>query len=723
MSNFVLIITDSAEDAAALQKILPKAKDGPFAIEWVRTLEQARRRVTQDGIDIILMDFTLPDSNGIQTFDSLFAAATAVPILTLVSETEENLARDAVQRGAQGYLLKGHFQNALVPQALRNTIQRKQVEEALFVEKERAEVTLNSIGDGVISTDRSGNITYINVAAERMTGWSKDEAIGHPIADVLNLVDSVTRKPIGNPVAQVIQENKPLALSANSDLVRRDGERIPIEDSTAPIYDRRGQGTGAVIVFRDLGQAQAVLVNKMTYLAQHDLLTDLPNRMLLQDRLSHAIASARRNNTALAVLFLDLDNFKNINDSLGHAVGDKLLKSVAQRLLTCIRESDTVSRHGGDEFVILVEEEHSLEGALHTADKVLATLALPYQILQYDLHTTVSIGISVFPADGQDGDTLLKNADTAMYHAKKKGRNNYQFFNADMNRLAVERHAIEIGLRRALEEQEFVLYYQPKVNLKQGTITGVEALLRWQHPERGCILPGDFVSIAEDCGLIVPIGRWVMREACRQIQAWVDAGLKSVPVAVNVSALEFRRQDFLQGVRNILHDTGLQASLLELELTESVLMPHSACSSKVLHTLKEIGVKLAVDDFGTGYSSLNYLQELPIDVLKIDQSFVRGITDTIGKRIIVTAVIGMGNNLMHRVIAEGIETHEQFTFLNTLDCEEGQGNYFSPPLPAERFTELLETGLASSLFAGDDAAAPTPRVYSPAGRPGPSAHI
>ncbi len=721
MSNLVLIITDDAEDAAILQHALPKAKDGPFEIEWVRSLAQANQRVTEDGIDVVLMDLFLPDSNGIETFDSLFSVAPAVPILTLVSKNKVELAREAVQHGAQGYLLKGHFQSALVPQALRNTIQRKQVEEALFLEKERAEVTLNSIGDGVISTDRAGNITYINVAAERMTGWSKKEAFGHPIAEVLNLFDSVTRAPVGNPVAQVIEQSKPLALSANSELLRRDGQKISIEDSTAPIYDRRGRVTGAVIVFRDLGQAQAVMVQKMTYLAQHDPLTDLPNRLLLQDRLEHAIAQAKRSGFSLAVLFLDLDNFKNINDSLGHAIGDQLLQSVAQRLLTCIRASDTVSRHGGDEFIILVEEERPPEAALHTADKVLAALALPHQIQHYELHTTVSIGISTFPTDGQDAETLLKNSDTAMYHAKQKGRNNYQFFNAEMNRIAVERHEVEAGLRRALEVNELVLYYQPKVNLRTGVITGAEALLRWRHPKRGLIPPGEFVSIAEDSGLIIPIGRWVMREACRQTQAWLAAGLKSVPVAVNVSALEFHRKEFLQGVRDILHDTGLQSGLLEVELTESVLMPHSHCSSKLLHSLKELGVKLAVDDFGTGYSSLNYLQELPIDALKIDQSFVRGITHTAGKRIIVTAVIGMGTNLMHRVIAEGIETREQFAFLNAQQCEEGQGNYFSPPLSAERFARLLQTGLPSSLFSPEEGIPAVPRTSSVSGRQGPSA--
>ncbi|RJG03879.1 putative bifunctional diguanylate cyclase/phosphodiesterase [Noviherbaspirillum sedimenti] len=698
MSNLVLIVSDRAEEAEALRNVLPQAIDGPFDIEWVRTLARAMQRLTGDGIDIVLMDFFLPDSKGMRTFDQLFEAAAPVPIMTLVTEGEMDLAQEAVQRGAQGYILKGHFRNALLPQALRNTIHRKQVEDALFIEKERAAVTLDSIVDGVISTDSEGRITYLNNTAERMTGWAKAEAIGHPVAEVFPLVDNINRKSFNDPVVQVIQEMRPLALRADALLVRRNGQEAAIEDSVAPIYDRRGKIRGAVIVFRDIGPAQALMVQKMTYQAHHDSLTDLPNRILLIDRLEHAIALAKRNGTTLAVLFLDLDNFKNINDSHGHATGDQLLASVAQRLLNCIRASDTVSRLGGDEFVILVTEERHAEAAAHTAEKIIASLAQPHRIQQYAFHITASIGISTFPADGEEADTLIRNADTAMYYAKKKGRNNYQFFNAAMNRRAVERQFIEVGLRRALEAQEFSLYYQPKVNLKTGKITGVEALLRWHHPERGLMLPGDFVSIAEDCGLIVPISRWVLREACRQTKLWLEAGFKPISTAVNISALAFHNQNFLQDLRDILQETALDPACLELELTESVLMPDSQFSNEILQTLKSIGVKLAIDDFGTGYSSLSYLQEFPIDVLKIDQSFVRGIPELARNRIIVTAVTGMGISLKYRVIAEGVETRKQFSFLTSLECDEGQGNYFSPPLAADRCTRLLKTGIAENLL-------------------------
>lgn len=698
MLNIILLITDESVDAENLQQILEQAQDGPFAIEWIRSLQDALHRLDTDGIGVILLDFFLPDSQGIQTFDKVFATASPVPVVTLVSDDSIALAREAVQRGAQGYLLKGHFQNELVPQALRNTIERKLVEDALFVEKERAAVTLDSIGDAVISTDRLSVITYINVAAERMTGWEKQQATGRPIADVLKLINSITRTPETNPVARVIRESMPRELSANCTLIRLDGQEIAVEDSTAPIYDRRGRVTGAVIVFRDIGPAQSAMAQQMRYLAHHDALTGLPNRTLVNDRLATAISLAKRNGTSLGVLFLDLDNFKYVNDSLGHGMGDRLLKSVAHRLSGCIRASDTVSRYGGDEFVILVAEDKRAEGAAQIADKVIAALALSHAILHYELHTTTSIGISTYPADGQDAETLVKNADTAMYYAKNDGGNGYQFFNAEMNQRAVERHVIETDLRHALENQELVLYYQPKVNLKTGAITGVEALIRWLHPHRGFMLPHQFVAIAEECGLILPIGRWVLQEACKQAKAWSDAGLTAISMAVNVSTLEFRNHDFLPGIHRILRETGLDPHLLELELTEGLLMSSSEYTRGILHKLKEIGIRLAVDDFGTGYSSLNYLQEFPIDVLKIDQSFVRDITENEGKRIIVTAVIGMGTNLMHRVVAEGIETREQFLFLNAQRCEEGQGYYFSPPLTAARCTGLLATGISEDLL-------------------------
>ena len=357
-------------------------------------------------------------------------------------------------------------------------------------------------------------------------------------------------------------------------------------------------------------------------------------------------------------------------------------------LSASVRSSDTVCRQGGDEFVILLEIEH-VEDAMFSAQKILAALMVPYHIDLLEIHVTASIGISLYPDDGQDADTLIKNADTAMYQAKARGRNNYHFFEQAMNIRAVERHVIESGLRYALERQEFVLHYQPKINLLSGAIIGVEALIRWQHPERGLLLPVHFVPIAEDSSLILPIGRWVLREACLQARAWLEEGLPPITVAVNTSALEFRAKDFIENIRATLEETGLEPGYLELELTESVLMHDAESTSSVLHTLAELGVKLAVDDFGTGYSSLSYLRQFPIHTLKIDQSFVNDMTRNSGDATLVGAVISMGKSLNHHVIAEGVETAEQYAFLLDQKCDEGQGYYFSRPVAAEAFATLL----------------------------------
>ncbi len=691
MTNRVLIITAADTDAKVLEEVLSNARDETFIIERLSRLSDGLERLKTGGIDVIMADLYLPDGRGIETFDKLFAVAPHTPIMMLSAMDDETLAMEAVRRGAQGYLSKGHFGSYLVPQSLRNIIQRKTVEATFFIEKARAEITLNSISDAVIGTDMSGNVDYLNIAAEGMTGWSREEARGRPIGEVMMIIDGSSRVLEPNPTELVLQHNKTMGLTAGTILIRRDGKEVVIEDSAAPIHDWDGKLTGAVIVFHDITAAKDMGL-KMAYLAQHDFLTNLPNRVLLNDRITQAIALAKRRGTHLAVLFLDLDNFKYINDSLGHAIGDELLKSVARALCACVRSSDTVSRQGGDEFVILVTEDKYAEDAALPANKILAALAVPHSIAEHELHVTASIGISVYPEDGHDTEALIKNADTAMYHAKEKGRNNYQFFRNDMNVRAVERQVIETNLRHALVRQEFVLHYQPKVNLETGAITGAEALLRWMHPDWGVVLPDRFVPIAEDCGLIVPIGRWVLREACGRAKSWEEAGLKPASVAVNISAVEFRHKDFVKGVRATLNETGLEPCHLQLEITESVLMRDAESSTTILQQLKNMGVQLAVDDFGTGYSSLSYLNQFPIDVLKIDRTFVANIGSINGNGIIAGAIIAMGASLKQRVVAEGVEEHIQLAFLKERHCEEGQGYFFSQPLIAEQFAELLATG-------------------------------
>jgi len=435
------------------------------------------------------------------------------------------------------------------------------------------------------------------------------------------------------------------------------------------------------------------MVLEMSHLAQHDVLTDLPNRLLLKDRLSQAISLARRNHHKLAVLYLDLDGFKDINDSLGHSVGDKLLQSVAARLSACVRKSDTVSRQGGDEFVVLLPEVSHAEDAAVSAAKIIVELKKVHRIGEHRLLVTGSIGLTTYPENGEDAETLIKNADTAMYRAKQCGRDNYKFFVPDMSVQAVERQSLEEQLRRALEREELLLHYQPQVNLKSGTITSVEALVRWQHPSRGLLLPRQFLGIAESSGIIVAIGQWVVREACRQTREWLDAGLLAVPVAVNISSLEFQNEQFLEGVQAALKNTGLDPKYLELEITETVLMEDAESTASALGQLKAIGVRLAVDDFGTGYSSLSYLTRFPIDTLKLDQSFVHNILASPDDATVVSAIVSMGKSLKHRVIAEGVETLDELAFLRAHGCKEGQGYYFGRPVMAQRFAQSLEAGM------------------------------
>jgi EAL domain-containing protein (putative c-di-GMP-specific phosphodiesterase class I) len=365
----------------------------------------------------------------------------------------------------------------------------------------------------------------------------------------------------------------------------------------------------------------------------------------------------------------------------------------------CVRASDTVSRQGGDEFVVLLSEIEQSEDAAITARRMLKAVAQPHSVDQHDFHVTTSLGVSVYPDDGLDAETLIKNADTAMYQAKENGRQSFQFFMPAMNVRAVERQSIEEDLRRALQQREFALYYQPKINLATGAIAGAEALIRWTHPTRGLVSPADFIPIAEDCGLIVPIGAWVLREACAQARAWMDAGLPATTMAVNVSAMEFREEGFLDGVFAILSETGLDPRYLELELTESVLMKHAAATATILHTLRESGIRVAVDDFGTGYSSLSYLRKFPVDAVKIDQSFVRQISTAGDDTTIVKAVIGMAQGLKLRVIAEGVETLEEVAFLRACRCEEAQGYYFSRPVLPHQFGLFLTNGIPQSAAA------------------------
>lgn len=556
-------------------------------------------------------------------------------------------------------------------------------------------------GDGVIGCDPSGIVTFFNAVAAEMTGWSGSEAVGMDVADVFVRIDEDTRAVLPSPATGAYPGDRtPGARSSGLLLVGRGKQEFPIESSVSPIL-HDGIATGSVIVFRDVSAALA-MAEKMTHSFEHDSLTGLPNRLLLKDRIDQAIATAPRHERQVAVLFLDLDGFKYINDSLGHPTGDKLLQSIAKRLVGCVRTSDTVSRQGGDEFVVLLTESKQWEDAVVVAERILKAVAQSHQIDSHDLHVTTSIGVSVYPDDGEDSETLIKNADIAMYQAKENGRNNYQFFKPAMNVRAVERQSIESSLRSALKNDEFVLRYQPKIDLQTGSITGAEALIRWNHPLRGELSPGHFVSIAEDSGLIRQIGRWVLREACQQARAWLDEGLPPISIAVNVSAAELSDETYVQRLYATLSETRMEPSSLELELTESILMKHAHSAAIILQALRKTGIQVSLDDFGTGYSSLSYLRDFPIDSVKIDQSFVNEVTSVLEDTSIVKAVIGMARSLGLRVVAEGVENRGQLEFLRSNACDEAQGYFFSRPVDPADFAELLRTGFDPAFTGLED---------------------
>jgi diguanylate cyclase (GGDEF)-like protein/PAS domain S-box-containing protein len=694
----VLLLEGNQEDASRILGELGLITDQKLRVECLTELSSGIERLRRGGVAAVLLDLTLPDSLGIETFHKLFEAAPCVPILILSPADAEATARQAVLRGAHDYVLKNQSDGYRLRRAVRTLIGLRATA-AMSLKNEAASVALDAIGEAVVRTDTRGIVIYLNAMAAKMTGWTREEALGQPIADVLRIIDRANGAAARNVVEVAINKDKIVRLTAsctNCILIRRDAFELGIEITVTDTHDQDGKVTGAVVAFRDVSAARATSV-KMSHLAQHDTLTDLPNRTLFNDRLTQAIALAMRQDKQLAVMFLDLDHFKKINDSLGHAVGDQLLQSVAKRLVTCVRRTDTVSRLGGDEFVILLFQVERGEDAAISARKIIRALAVPHIIDGKSLGINVSIGVSTYPIDGLDAEALMDKADTAMYEAKQHGRNNYQFFQADMHARLTERHLLEADLRYALGRNEFVLHYQPKFNLNTGEITGVEALLRWTHPVRGMVSPAQFVPIAEECGLIVPIGRWVLLEACRQSRRWADEGLGVVPVAVNVAAAEFQDKDFISGARAVLISTGVEPVNLELEMTESALMVDAESTLVVLAALKAMGVQLAIDDFGTGYSSFTYLRRFPVDSLKLDQSFVQEITTDPGDANIVTAMIDIGRSAKLRVIAEGVETRAQLTFLKRHGCTEGQGYYLGRPVTADQAGKLLTAGILQGL--------------------------
>jgi diguanylate cyclase (GGDEF)-like protein/PAS domain S-box-containing protein len=566
-----------------------------------------------------------------------------------------------------------------------------------------AETVFEGSGEGILVTDTRNRILSANAAFSQITGYPRDEIIGH---DPSFLSSGRHDATFFHALWQSLQETDHWQGEVWNR--RKNGDIFPQWQGISAVRNEPGQITHYVAIFSDISEKKATEA-KLEFLAHHDPLTHLPNRTLVKDRVVQALALAAREKLHVALMFLDLDHFKEVNDTLGHVFGDTLLQAIVSRLNDCVRDTDTISRQGGDEFLIALSGVHNTEAVTAVSEKILQQMDRPFELDGHTLSCSFSIGIATYPEDGADFDTLLLKADTAMYHAKDAGRNTYRFFTEKMNSNAHERFRMQNCLRQAIECGELQLHYQPQVDLASGRIIGAEALLRWHSAELGSISPARFIPIAEDSGLIIKIGEWVLREACRQTEAWRQAGLPPLSIAVNMSPLQFKRSDPVALVNRILAETGLPADCLELEITESLLIDDIDEVLEMLGQLTALGIKIAIDDFGTGYSSLSYLKRFPIDKLKIDQSFVRDIATDLDDAAIVRVIIELGRILKLKVIAEGVEDTQQLAFLTQQGCNHVQGYLFGRPMPADQFArQVIEEALkrAEAAHPGNENAAP-----------------
>lgn len=801
-----LLIEDNPGDARLIKEALIDMAAPRLQLAWMDTLAKGLDALSSQTFDLILLDLSLPDSQGMQTVKRVEAAAPAIPIVVLTGLDDEAVAIEAVRSGAQDYLVKSEAEPHLLARVIRYAVERNHIHQALRENEARLLALFEHMGSGVAvyqATPDGQDFVFgaFNRAAERIDHIPREQVIGKrlleafPGAAEFGLLDAfrrvwqsgqaehlpvsfyhdgriagwrenyVYRLPSGEVVAIydditerkqaeeqlrlaarvfessaegiVITDLKGQILSVNeafSEITgypleeirgqnprvlksgkhgpefyrdmwsailknghwqgevwnrRKNGEVYPEWMTIGSVKDEHGQISHFVGTFTDITQRKAA-EERINFLAHHDALTGLPNRVLLQDRITQALAICQHQGSKAGLLLIDLDRFKNINESLNHAFGDQLLQEVGQRLEACARRVDTVARSGGDEFVVLMTEVRDIGEIAAMANTILITLSQPFTLDTHEINITSSIGIAVYPGDGDNAQNLIRNADVAMYRAKDLGRNNYQFYTQDMNARTFENLVMENSLRHALKRSDFVLLYQPQVDIASGTMIGVEALLRMRHEALGMVPPGTFIPIAEETGLIVPIGAWVISEACRQGREWLDQGIAGLRIAVNLSAKQFLQPGLLDTVEKALAESGLPPDRLELELTESILMRDTELIISTLLRLKKMGVLLSIDDFGTGFSSLSYLKRFDLDKLKIDQSFVRDITSDPDDLAIACAVIALGHSLNLKVIAEGVENGEQLELLRHNGCDEIQGYYFSRPQPAAEIPRLLQ---------------------------------
>ena len=570
----------------------------------------------------------------------------------------------------------------------RDVTERKRMEEALRQSEQRYRTILEEMDEAYFEVDPAGNYTYVNDAICRLLGYPQEELLGTTFRKQVNEEDTAL---LYDAFGKIFTTGKPVRDIAYK-AIRKGGEVRYSEIAGFPIQNHKGEVVGFRGIGRDVTERKRT-EEQIRHMATHDALTELPNRMMFSQMLNHAIQAAKRNKRKLAVLFIDLDRFKIINDTLGHEAGDELLKTIATRFKQTLRAMDVVARLGGDEFVILVEEVENSGQLVTVAQKILSVAMKPVLLMGEECRVTASIGISMYPKDGEDEQVLMKTADKAMYFAKEEGKNNYQFYSETMKSQSIEQLSLETHLRLALERKELSLNYQAKLDFRTGAITGVEALLRWHSPVLGDVTPTQFIPVAEETGLIIPIGRWVIRTACAQNVAWHQRGLPPVCISVNLSLRQLRDENLIEDIKTALVDSGMAPHLLELEITESMVMHNPVRMVEILTKIKDMGVRLAIDDFGTGYSSLAHIKRFPIDTIKVDRSFIRNVPEDYEDKAIIEAIISMGQTLSLTVVAEGVETQEQMNYLKEHSCHEMQGYYFSKPVSADEFANLLKTNL------------------------------
>ena len=669
-----------------------EADDGAAAVEMFSIMHP----------DIVLLDVDMPKLNGFSACAALrkLPEGRNVPIVMVTGLDDLESIRHAYEAGATDFITKpinwtilGHRIHYML-RAGRAFSDLKKSEWRLANAQRIAKLG-NWEWNIEKTTLRCSEETY------RIFGLRPPEA-GSTLETFFTAIHPADRDMAKAALDRALRRGKPFNIDHRVNAP--DGTERSLHQQAEITFDTAGKPiymTGTVQDVTDTRRA----AEQIHVLAYFDTLTELPNRVMFKEHLNKALARAQRRNALVAILILDLDRFKRINDTLGHNIGDQLLREVAQCLVKTVRKEDLIAHHssdeqstniarlGGDEFAILLTDLDSVQGAAKVARRTIEALSAPISLGGQEVFVTASIGISVFPFDGDNVDAVLKNADTAMYHAKSEGRNNYQYYTKSMNASAFENLALEYSLRRALEREEFVLYYQPQISLDTGEIVGVEALIRWQHPEMGMLSPLQFIPLALETGLIVPMDEWGLRRACRQAKEWADTGLRALRVSVNLSGYQFRQQQLTQSIARILSETRLDPTLLNIELTESTIMQNAEEAIKTLHELKEMGIKLSVDDFGTGYSSLSYLKRFPLDTLKIDRSFIKDITTDPDDEALTRAIIAMSNSLKLKVVAEGVETEAQLEFLLRNGCDEFQGYLFSRPVPASEITEMLRNGI------------------------------